>query len=186
MTKAIRISDDLSVIVVFRVVEDAVRLTPQGFEHVDETHCFIYQANGVKFIGGGSSIRDKEDEIDDAVGFKLALTRALQTAFRGDEGKDARAVVHAYFQAAAREELEGQKQLEFIQEKLNRFRELVEQIGKVESASEGYSLFYPPTVFPPQSSPDPTGYSGEASGCGGSEDYYTPVAELFPEDDIPF
>lgn len=79
MQRAIRVSANLSIIPVFSV-EAATQLTPQGLQSVDQTICRLYNAEGLAYIGAGTSIRQPEDAIDDTIGLKRSLGRAMAEA----------------------------------------------------------------------------------------------------------
>lgn len=80
-THAIRISDDLSVIVTF-ATHDVERLTEDGFVTTEEVTVSINDARGLALIAGGSSLRAPEDEPDKQKGYRVALQRALESAPR--------------------------------------------------------------------------------------------------------
>jgi hypothetical protein len=97
MQNAIKINDNVSIIVIFTTVP-VDRLTPNGFESTTAVVCNIEKADGLILLGSGMSLLAGEDEPDDVVGYKHALERALKAAFPYD--KDARRYVHELFQWA--------------------------------------------------------------------------------------
>jgi hypothetical protein len=76
LQRAIRVSSSRSVIPVFQV-RQVKQLTPQGLHDVEQVVCFLYEADGLGFVGSGISIRQPEDTPDDRVGARRALGRAL-------------------------------------------------------------------------------------------------------------
>lgn len=97
MQNAIKINDNVSIIVTFSTVP-VDRLTPRGLEGTTATVCSIDTADGLRTLGSGMSLLASEDEPDDVIGYKRALERALKDAFPYD--KDARRYVHELFQWA--------------------------------------------------------------------------------------
>jgi hypothetical protein len=122
---AIRINDNLSVVVLLDQNAQVGQLTSRGFHGVKVTKATILNADGLDYISEGVSILQPDDAEDAQVGIKLALTRAVEGASFVLREKEERARI---FNAM----LDGFAQVdrlrttrEEIQQKLARLRELL-------------------------------------------------------------
>lgn len=82
MQRAIRINEHLSVIPVF-LKEEVLQLTSAGTQYVERVTCMVYNADGLRLLGEGIALRQPEDEANDHIGRRLALSRALKDAMMG-------------------------------------------------------------------------------------------------------